>query len=51
MVSENLIAAPLRVERYHRETVHFQTIIVMMKNTRILHYQVFAGHIPAMRYV
>ncbi len=47
MARKSLIAVPLWAVRYHNKPVRFQTITAIIENTRILHYQVFSGHMPA----
>jgi hypothetical protein len=47
MARKSLIAEPLWAERYQNKLVCLHAIKVIIKNTKILHYQGFSGHIPA----
>jgi hypothetical protein len=46
MAGKSLIAAPLWAERYHYKPDVSIGYTVIVKNTRILHYQGFAGYLP-----
>jgi hypothetical protein len=46
MAGKSLIAAPLWAERYHHKPDVSIGYTVIVKNTRILHYQGFAGYLP-----
>jgi hypothetical protein len=48
---KSLIAAPWLAARYHNTPVCCHKITMMMDNTQVLHYQGFAGHMPARYYV
>jgi len=51
MAGKSLRAAPLWADRYHKKPDVSIEYSVIIKNTRILHYQVFDRHLPVGHFI